>query len=171
MSESLEGPALALKRDLILKMGPPLFVPSRPFGEDWRIGGWHRSSEASGAIAASVNAHDRSGGRSIDIETSVTFGDTDQVSVANVLMNAVPREVELPLTLTATERSVLIPVSSSLAEFRLVEAGGRLWIAVCEIEGRGIRVKGSGFPPELLILERVTDLTSLPAVRWETPSW
>jgi hypothetical protein len=110
-------------RTALDELGRPVFGLTGPLAREGVMNGH------GGKPCNQVTMLYRSGEARTEVTTSRhPLGGTDRL-VHDVLFRSIPDPVRLPLTITVTERLVMIPVSDVQTQFRVLEATDGTWVA------------------------------------------
>jgi hypothetical protein len=153
------------RRELIMQLGGPIFVPAGVWSSLWKISGSGRSNGIPNKV--SVSAYDHARNTQLHVKTSLTDQYRQESGLVAILFaEGVPHDVELPYTATVTEHPVSLVLDSErkidLRRFVL----GDNWIAFGLVSGRRLEVRARSVPPEEVMLEEVKDPSLIHESRW-----
>lgn len=147
-----------------IRFGPPLFVPSPSFDDEWQVRGVNGGpdSEPSGILIFS-------GSRRGYLDVMTTTIDVDQpsfVEVNNIVGASISGEdISFPFSVTVSARQLELPVDDAPIEFQVLETG-KAWRLKAVIQNRVLSAAGRGALPHDLAFRVVTEISSLPVSRF-----
>lgn len=154
-------------RELVLKFGGPVFVPTGEWSELWRFSSWGSSDGRPSKVG--VSAYNHQSRQQVFVDTSLINEYWSPSGLAGrLLAESVPQDVQFPFSVTVHERPISIRLTSGAkVELQMFYITEDNWIAAGVVGSRHIEIRTRLLSAQEIILERIENLQSMPESRWE----